>query len=66
MYGGASIANDSSGTMRPLARSNFHKVIAPRYFSLYCSIGAYAPPSGAGYWEPSITYSVFGVTNAAP
>jgi hypothetical protein len=55
MYGGASIANDSPGRMRPFARSNFHSVIAPRYFSLYCSIGAYSPPSGAGYCELSIT-----------
>ena len=28
--------------------------------------GAYSPPSGAGYWAVSMTYSVFGVTMAAP
>jgi hypothetical protein len=35
--------------------SNFQKIIAPRYLSLNSSIGAYAPPSGAGYCDVSMT-----------
>ena len=66
MYGGSSMANDSSGTMRPLVRSNLWKIIAPRYFSLYSLISAYAPPRGAAYCEVSMTYSVLGVTKVAP
>jgi hypothetical protein len=33
-YGGSSMANDSSTTIRPFLRSNFQKVISPRYSSL--------------------------------
>ena len=52
--------------MRPSSRSNFQKVIAPRYFSLYSLIGAYSQPSGVGVLLPSMTYSVLGVTKAPP
>jgi len=62
----SSIAKEAALSRRPLLRSNFQNSTAPRYFSSYCSIGTKPPPSGAGYWVGSITYSVFGVTKAAP
>src|SRR5262245_61634563 len=54
-YGGSSMANDLVGSIRPALRSNFQKVIRPRYESLYLVIGANLWPSGVAYCDPSTT-----------
>ncbi len=60
------MANDESGSIRPVSRSNFQKVTIPLYSDSYSLMGAYSQPWGVAYCPPSMIHSVSGVTIVPP